>query len=43
MDRAAFMQRTAALQQKAHFLNPSFFILRGVTLFRFLVAAGVDC
>jgi len=31
----SFMQRTAALQQKAHFLNPSFFILRGVLYFAF--------
>jgi hypothetical protein len=30
---ATFMHETAALQQKAHFLNPSFFILRGVLYF----------
>lgn len=30
-----FMHETAALQQKARFLNPSFFILRGVLYFAF--------
>ena len=30
-----FMHETAALQQKAHFLNPSFFILRSVIYFAF--------
>lgn len=30
-----FMHETAALQQKARFLNPSFFILRGVIYFAF--------
>jgi hypothetical protein len=32
---ATFMHETAALQQKAHFLNPSFFILRSVIYFAF--------
>jgi hypothetical protein len=31
----SFMQTTAALQQKVRFLNPSFFILRGVLYFAF--------
>jgi hypothetical protein len=32
---STFMNETAALQQKAHYLNPSFFVLRSVLYFAF--------
>lgn len=32
---SSFMNETAALQQKAHYLNPSFFVLRSVLYFAF--------